>query len=82
MSEVTDALEGLAAGRLPLEQVAAMFAARRWPAAVRPGDRTLADEAFPPEPAGSFTEVSVAFSSGLISAEQYGVLARAASRAA
>jgi hypothetical protein len=80
VSEVADALAALREGRLSLAEVEQMFAARDWPAAPVLPPGTLADEAFPPAPEGSFTEVSVAYSAGLIDSEQYAALAKAAAR--
>ena len=80
MSDVTDALDALASGAMTLEQAAALFARRTWPQPPKLTG-TLADEAFPPDPPGSFAEVSAAFSAGQITAAQYQVLAEAAARA-
>jgi hypothetical protein len=64
LSEVTDALDALAAGERDLDDVAAQFTARAWP----------------PEPhvPGSFTEVADAYSHGHITLDQYTRLALAA----
>jgi hypothetical protein len=77
MSEVSTTLEALAAGKLTLAQAAERFKARQWPAPARPDDPALADQVFPPAPAGSFAEVAVAYSAGLITAAQYRALAEA-----
>lgn len=76
MSDVTDALDDLAAGRATLPQVAEMFASRSWPQMATDGS-----DSFPPPPEGSFAEVATAYSAGVITSEQYQVLAEAAARA-
>jgi hypothetical protein len=81
MSDVTEALAALQAGGRTLDEVVAMFRSRTWPVPATPPPGTLADEAFPPEPEGSFAEVSVAYSAGVITDEQYAALAEAAAQA-
>lgn len=87
MSEVTDALRALQAGDRTIEDVTEMFRTRRWPpppqrtattaekqAAQEQGDRD-------PDPEGSFAEVSQAFYTGIITVDEYEVLAGAAAEA-
>lgn len=78
MSDVTEMLDQLSTGSVPLETVVADFSARTWP------QRTPAeDELSDPEPApeDSFSEVSGYYAMGKITDEQYAALADAATGA-
>lgn len=74
MSEVAEALTALQRGERTLEDVEEFFLARQWPQ--KSGRR---DTAAPPE--GSFTEVADAYSNGVLTLDQYVILAEAASSA-
>lgn len=86
MSEVTDLLNKLRAGTLPLDKVAEAFKTRKWPKG--PAKHTTYEalataDMGDPEPAveGSFDEVSAAYALGQITDKQYAVLAKAAAAA-
>lgn len=83
MSEVTDALRALQAEERTVEDVAQMFRTRSWPTGTEPAKD--AGEAFArensdrdPDAPGSFAEVGQAFYTGIITIDQYEVLAQAA----
>lgn len=80
MSEVTDVLDRLAAGTMTLDEAAGKFASRSWPRPPR-ASGTEGAESFPPDPEGSFAEVSAAYCAEQITPEQYTALAQAAARA-
>lgn len=74
MSEVTEALDALVEGTRTLKDVEAMFLARTWPL-------PQAGQDIAALPEGSFTEVSDAYSNGVLTIDQYVVLAEAAAAA-
>jgi hypothetical protein len=83
VSEVTELIADLRAGRLSLDQVAQRFRDRRWPEASYEDapDLDLASRALDdPEPyvPGSFDDVSAALHRQELTLDQYEVLARAA----
>jgi hypothetical protein len=87
VSEVTEALEALAAGKRSIEDVEAFFAEREWPRRADPPATTLDDiyrreqQDAPEPPEGSFAEVAYAYSAKLIDLDQYARLAKAAAEA-
>lgn len=86
MSEVTDALRELQAGTRSIEDVEQMFRSRSWPKPApiaKDGESLLKAELTDKDPApeGSFSEVASAFYSGIITIDQYEVLAQAANAA-
>jgi hypothetical protein len=72
MSDVTEALQGLADGESTLDEVEALFREREWP--------RRSDDQGGHLP-GSFAEVADAYSAGLINHDQYVRLAAAATEA-
>lgn len=87
MSEVTDALDALAAGERTIEDVEQFFRSRTWPLRGEPvaasyEDAARAEERDPAVPEeGSFAEVGDAYTAGTISHDQYVRLAQAATEA-
>lgn len=78
VSEVTDALQGLASGERTLDDVAEFFQNREWPGQSTTDNPTTSSEG---EPSGSFAEVVDAYSNQLINHDQYVRLAQAATEA-
>lgn len=74
MSEVSEALEALQRGERDLDDVETLFRTRQWP-------RRIAEQDTAGHPEGSFAEVADAYSSQVITLDQYIVLAEAASTA-
>lgn len=84
MSDVTDTINDLRAGRITLDQAAGRFRDHQWPTRPRqPGGPLEADAAgdAEPEPDGGFAEVEHAYHAGLINGAQYQQLAEAAAEA-
>lgn len=86
MSEVMDALRALQSGEATIDDVATGFSTRSWPKPA--GTPTNARDALAaqvadrdPDPDNSFAEVAQAFYQGIITIDQYEVLARAAHEA-
>jgi hypothetical protein len=85
VSAVTDLLDRLIAGDVPLQRVAADFATRSWPSG--PSDAKLNADAMSfadPEPfaaANTFAEVEAYYAQHKITDEQYAALAKAAASA-
>lgn len=77
MSDVTDQLAALAAGKTTLAKVAEEFASRTWPTPPRTG---LGDDPEPVMP-GSWGEVEAAYACGQIDHEQYTALFNARAEA-
>lgn len=78
MSEITAALRKLSAGQLSIEEVAQRFANRDWPkgnppATLNEAFRRMEDDPAPIVP-GSWDEVAVAYTNGLITDQQYETL--------
>lgn len=83
MSDLMEQMRALQKGEVTVEDVAAEFRTRRWPTVSSTPDD--ADDAFAametdrePDPPGAFSEVAGAFYQGIITIDQYGVLAEAA----
>jgi hypothetical protein len=84
-AEVTDLLTELRRGSKSIEDVAAAFRERQWPATRRPQPTTYAEMAEQqdrePEVPGSFAEVTAAYDRGEITQDQYRTLTHAAADA-
>jgi hypothetical protein len=83
VSDVTDTIDDLHAGRIGLDEAAGRFRGRQWPARPKPADPLLADAAgdLEPEPEGGFGEVQDAYNADQIDGTQYQALAQAAAEA-
>jgi hypothetical protein len=82
-SEVTELISALQDGTMSLDEVAQRFRARSWPRRAKPVPTTYielaaqAQEDPPPDVPGSFDDVDNAYYKGLITEDQYDVLAQA-----
>jgi hypothetical protein len=80
-SEVADLLAALRAGSISVDEVAARFRERSWPAASRPMPASYAEMAAQQDPEpdlpGSFDDVTAAYDRGELTREQYRALAHA-----
>jgi hypothetical protein len=85
--EVSDALQQLHPGERTVEDVAEFFRTRYWPMGTEPAPSNFKDAARAEQhdvdqpAAGSFAEVAFAYSAGVITFDQYAVLAKAAAEA-
>lgn len=82
-SEVTELISALRDGTMSLGEVAQRFRARSWPRRAKPVPTAYIDLAAqaqedpPPDVPGSFDDVDNAYYAGLITEDQYDVLAQA-----
>jgi hypothetical protein len=82
-SEVTELISALRDGTMNLDDVAERFRTRSWPRRIKPVPRTYlelaaqAQEDPPPDVPNSFDDVDAAYYQGLITEDQYDVLAEA-----
>ncbi len=88
MSEVTDLISSYKAGELTLDELAQRFRARQWPVIKRSSPSSYlemaarAQEDPPPDVPNSFDDVASAYAEGILSRQEFNLLAEAVKEAA